>query len=189
MRGCSPRFWVKEMQPERRWYVVQTYSGYEKRVEADLRQRIATMNMEDKIFDVLVPIENRIVVKDGKSREVPRKLFPSYVLVEMIMDEELWYAVRHTPGVTGFIGAGTHPMPLSQEEVDRLMSKVKKDDDLEVELDFEPGDIVRVTSGALKGRTGPVVEVNPKKGKVKFRVDAFGGESITEADYQFLEKI
>ncbi len=179
------------MQGERRWYVVQTYSGYEKRVEADLRQRIAVMGMQDKIFDVMVPVENKVVVKDGKSHKVSRKLFPSYVLVEMIMDEQSWYAVRHTPGVTGFIGAGTHPMPLSDEEVERLMSSVsdKDDENITVEMDLKIGDMVRVTSGALKGRTGPVVEINPKKGKVKFRVDAFGGESVTEADYQFLEKI
>ena len=179
------------MQGERRWYVVQTYSGYEKRVEADLRQRIAVMGMQDKIFDVMVPVENKVVVKDGKSHKVSRKLFPSYVLVEMIMDEQSWYAVRHTPGVTGFIGAGTHPMPLSDEEVERLMSSVsdKDDENITVEMDLKIVDMVRVTSGALKGRTGPVVEINPKKGKVKFRVDAFGGESVTEADYQFLEKI
>lgn len=178
------------MPGERRWYVVQTYASYEKRVEADLNQRIAAMNMQDKIFNVLVPTETHIVVKNGKSREVTRKLYPSYVLVEMILDEQSWYAVRHTPGVTGFIGAGTHPMPLSNEEVNRLMAGMKKDSDKpKVEIDLKPGDSVRVIAeGELKGYTGPVVEVNAKKGRVKFRSELLGG-AIFETDYKALEKL
>ena len=134
------------MPGERQWYVVQTYASYEKRVEADLRQRIAAMNMQDKIFNVLVPTETKIVIKDGKSKEVTRKLYPSYVMVEMILDEQSWYAVRHTPGVTGFIGAGTHPIPLSQDEVDRIMNGMKKDEEnLKIEMDLKPGDTVIFT--------------------------------------------
>ncbi|MBQ3654529.1 MAG: transcription termination/antitermination factor NusG [Synergistaceae bacterium] len=175
---------------ERRWYVVQTYASYEKRVEADLRQRIEAMNMQDKIFNVLIPTETHIEVKDGKSREVTRKLYPSYVMVEMILDEQSWYAVRHTPGVTGFIGAGTHPMPLSQEEVDRIMAGMRDSrENMKVEMDLKPGDSVRVIAeGEMKGFTGPVVEVNAKKGRVRFKSDVLGG-AVLETDYKALEKI
>lgn len=178
------------MPGSRQWYVVQTYASYEKRVEADLRQRIEAMNMKDKIFNVLIPTETTLVVKDGKSKPVTRKLYPSYVLVEMILDEQSWYAVRHTPGVTGFIGAGTHPIPLSQEEVDRIMSGMKSGkDNPRVEIDLKPGDTVRVIAdGEMKGFTGPVVEVNMKKGRVKFKSDVLGG-AVLETDYKALEKI
>ena len=178
------------MPEERRWYVVQTYASYEKRVEADLRQRIKAMNMQDKIFNVLIPTETHIEVKDGKSREVTRKLYPSYVMVEMILDEQSWYAVRHTEGVTGFIGAGTYPVPLSQEEVDRIMSGMKSSKEApKVNIDLKPGDVVRVTAeGVKKGFTGPVIEVNAKKGKVKFKHDILGGSTV-EVDYKDLEKI
>ena len=178
------------MPGDRQWYVVQTYASYEKSVEADVRQRIEAMNMQDKIFNVLVPTETRVVIKDGKSKEVTRKLYPSYVMVEMILDEQSWYAVRHTPGVTGFIGAGTHPIPLSQDEVDRIMNGMKKDEEnLKVELDLKPGDTVRVIAeGEMKGFTGPVVEVNIKKGRVKFKSEVLGG-AVLETDYKALEKI
>ena len=148
------------------------------------------MNMKDKIFNVLIPTETALVVKDGKSKSVTRKLYPSYVLVEMILDEQSWYAVRHTPGVTGFIGAGTHPIPLSQEEVDRIMSGMKSDkDNPRVEIDLKPGDTVRVIAeGEMKGFTGPVVEVNMKKRRVKFKSDVLGG-AVLETDYKALEKI
>ena len=176
------------MPGDRQWYVVQTYASYENRVEADLRQRIAAMNMQDKIFNVLVPTEKRVVIKDGKSREVIRKLYPSYVMVEMILDEQSWYAVRHTPGVTGFIGAGTHPIPLSQEEVERIMAGMKQSEESPtVEMDIAPGDTVRVIAeGPQEGYTGQVVEVT--KNKVKFKTEGLGG-AVFETDYKALEKI
>ena len=178
------------MPGERKWYVVQTYASYEKRVKDDLTQRIKALKMQDKSFNILIPTETTIVVKDGKSREVTRKLYPGYVMIEMVLDEPSWYTVRHTPGVTGFIGAGTHPMPLSQEEVDRIMSGMKKSEDApKLEIGIKPGDTVRVTAeGVRKGCTGPVVEVNQKSGKVKFRHDMLGG-SIIDIDYKDLEKI
>ena len=178
------------MPGDRQWYVVQTYASYENRVEADLRQRIEAMNMQDKIFNVLVPTEKRVVIKDGKSREVTRKLYPSYVMVEMILDEQSWYAVRHTPGVTGFIGAGTHPIPLSQEEVDRIMAGMKQSEESpRIEMDIQPGDTVRVIAeGEMKGFTGSVVDVNLKKNKVKFKSEVLGG-AVLETDYKALEKI
>ena len=183
---------METRQDERSWYVVQTYSGYENRVKADLEQRIASMGMENNIFRVEIPVEKRVVMKDGKSRTVSRKLYPSYVMVEMILDEQSWYVVRHTPGVTGFIGAGTHPIPLSQEEVQRLLSVINESKDevkSKVELNIKVGDTVVVKSGDFKDMTGPVVDVNPEKGRVKFTVNILGRETVTEADYRILEKL
>ena len=177
---------------ERRWYVVQTYSGYENRVKANLEQRIATMSMEDSIFSVLIPIEERISMKEGKSRKITRKLYPSYVLVEMCLDEQSWYVVRHTPGITGFVGAGTHPLPLSEKEVKEILGKLDKDQEqprIKLEINIERGDTVKVKEGPFEGQVGPVVEVNPEKGKVKFTVSVFGRETVIEADFLSLEKL
>ncbi|MDR1965669.1 MAG: transcription termination/antitermination protein NusG [Synergistaceae bacterium] len=175
----------------RQWYVVQTYSGYENKVRANLEQRIATMSMEDRIFRVLVPVEERTFNKEGKVRHVRRKVFPSYVLVEMILEEQSWYVVRHTPGVTGFVGTGNHPIALSAKEVSEIMAKISKDQAKpKIEIAFKPGDTIRVKSGPFVNQVGPVVEVNADKGKVKFSVTLFGGrETLTEADYTDLEKL
>jgi len=175
---------------ERRWYIVQTYSGYENRVKANLEQRVSTMGMEDKIFNVLVPIEERVSVKGGKPKHTKRKVFPSYVLVEMILDDQSWYVVRHTPGVTGFVGAGSSPIPLSEREVSEIMSKIGKEmAKPKIEIDLQPGDTVRVKSGPFEGQAGPVVEVMEDKGKVRFSVSVFGRDTIVEADYNDLEKV
>ena len=179
-----------EARDERRWYVVQTYAGYENRVKANLEQRIETMGMEKNIFNVLVPVEERVLVKDGKSRKVSRKLYPSYVLVEMLLDEQSWYVVRHTPGVTGFVGAGSLPLPLSEREVRELMSRIGPEQAKpKVEINFRLGDTVTVRSGPFEGQAGPVVEIIPEKGKVKFTVSVFGRETVVETDYDLLEKI
>ena len=179
-----------EARDERRWYVVQTYAGYENRVKANLEQRIETMGMEKSIFSVLVPVEEKVFIKEGKSRKVSRKLYPSYVLVEMVLDEQSWYVVRHTPGVTGFVGAGSLPLPLSEREVRDLMARIGADQvKPKVELDLKLGDTVCVKGGAFAGQTGPVVELNSETGKVKFTVSVFGRETLVEADYQDLEKV
>jgi transcriptional antiterminator NusG len=181
---------VMESSSERRWYIVQTYAGYENRVKANLEQRIATMGMEDEIFSVLVPVEERVFVKDGKSKKVTRKLYPSYVLVEMRLNDQSWYVVRHTPGVTGFVGAGNHPIPLSEKEVKEIMNKIGKDQSKpKIEMNLKPGDIVKVKSGPFEGQVGPVVEIVPEKGKVKFTVTVFGRETIVETDYMELDKL
>ncbi len=175
---------------DRRWYIVQTYSGYENRVLANLEQRIASMGMEDRIFRVLVPVEERVYVKDGKTKRVQRKVFPSYVLVEMVLDDQSWYVVRHTPGVTGFVGAGNHPIPLTEKEIQDIIGKIGKDQvKPKVEIDVKPGDVVRMKSGPFIGQVGPVAEVMADKGKVKFAVTVFGRETLVEADYQDLEKL
>lgn len=175
---------------DRRWYIIQTYSGYENKVKANLEQRIATMGMEDRIFRVLVPVEEKVYVKDGKTKRVKRKVFPSYVLVEMILEDQSWYVVRHTPGVTGFVGSGNHPIPLTEKEVAEILGKLGKEQlKPKVEIALKPGDTVRVKSGPFEGQVGPVVEVVPDKGKVKFAVTVFGRQTIVEADYMDLEKI
>lgn len=174
---------------ERRWYVVQTYSGYEKKVKANLDQRIATMRMEDKIFRVLVPEEETEKKKDGKTKRIKKKLFPCYVLVEMILEEDSWYAVRHTPGVTGFVGSGNHPIPLSPKEVDDIMQKLCKEAKPKVEVDFAVGDVVQMKSGPFEGQSGPVVAIDADKARIKVRVTFFGRETDVEADYSDLEKV
>jgi len=174
----------------RQWYVVQTYSGYENKVRANLEQRIATMGMEDRIFRVLVPVEERVFTKEGKSKRVRRKVFPSYVLVEMVLEDQSWYVVRHTPGVTGFVGTGNHPIALSAKEVAEIMAKISKDQAKpKMEIPFKAGDTVRVKSGPFAGQVGPVLEVSPDKGKVKFSVTVFGRETLVESDHTELEKL
>jgi len=179
-----------EAQDGRRWYVVQTYAGYENRVKANLEQRIATMGMESSIFNVLIPIEERVFVKDGKSRKTSRKLYPSYVLVEMFLDEQSWYVVRHTPGVTGFVGAGSYPLPLSEKEVKEIMGRIGKEQAKpKVEISLKLGDVVKVKGGPFEGQVGPVVDIIPAKGIVKFMVSVFGRETIVETEHLLLEKI
>ncbi len=178
------------MPDERKWYVVQTYSGYEKRVMADIEQRRRNMNLENKIFRVLVPIEEYKIYREGKpARPATRKLYPSYVMVEMILDEQSWYAVRHTPGVTGFIGAGNHPKPLSDDEVARLMAAIeKKDEDkMRVEMDIKPGDAIQIEDEDIGTYSGKVMSVDPRKGTVKFKREGFSGEM--ETDYTSVRKI
>lgn len=175
---------------ERQWYVVQTYSGYENKVRANLEQRIATMGMEDRIFRVLVPVEERVYTKDGKTKRIRRKVFPSYVLVEMVLEDQSWYVVRHTPGVTGFVGTGNHPIALTPKEVAEIMAKISREQSKpKVEIAFKPGDTIRVKSGPFANQVGPVVEVIEDKGKVKFSVTVFGRETLVEADHTELEKL
>ncbi len=176
----------------RQWFTVQTYSGYENKVKTNLEQRIASMGMESRIFRVLIPTEERVVVKDGKSRRVSHKLFPSYVLVEMIMDDQSWYVVRHTPGVTGFVGAGNRPLPISPSEMDEILVKIGEKEEApapKVEINCEIGDHVRVTSGPFAGAEGPVTDISANKGKVKFTASLFGHDTEIEVDYAELEKL
>ena len=174
----------------RHWYAVQTYSSYENRVKADLEKRIESMGMSDYIFEVLVPIEHHVVMKEGRTRQTKRKLFPSYVLVDMILDEKSWHAVRHTPGVTGFVGAGNHPVPLGKAEVEQIMAELRQSEEApKRELEFEVGDQVEVISGSAKGQSGTVIEVLPDDGIVKFKAVFDGTERIFEVDYTELKKI
>lgn len=174
----------------RHWYIVQTYSSYENRVKADLEKRIESMGMSDSIFDVLIPVEERVIMKEGHSRQTKRKLFPSYVLVDMILDEQSWHVVRHTPGVTGFVGAGNHPVPLKKREVEQLMSAIKNSEsNPRLELDFNVGDQVMIIDGQIKGQSGTVTDVLPEKGIVKFTSVLNGTEKTFEINYKELKKI
>ena len=163
----------------RKWYTVQTYSGYENKVKANLDQRIASMGMENKIFRVLVPTEERIIVKDGKTRKVSHKLFPSYVLVEMIME-------------SNFVGVGNRPLPVAPAEIDEILIKIGEKEAPaapKVEITCNIGDRVRVQSGAFAGAEGPVTEIIPARGKVKFAATVFGHETEIEVDFAELEKL
>ena len=172
----------------RRWYAIHTYSGYEENVADGLKQRIETMDMEEKIFSVLVPKEKKIKIKNGKRKIVEEKIFPGYVLVEMIVTDDSWHVVRNTPNVTGFIGAGTTPTPIAQEEVDQLMKRVGVEDP-EFKLDVAVDDPVTITDGPFKGQQGKVSEIDEQRGKMKVLVSMFGRETPVELDFLQVKKV
>ncbi|MGE7998206.1 transcription termination/antitermination protein NusG [Lysinibacillus sp. NPDC093190] len=176
---------------EKNWYVVHTYSGYENRVKANLEKRVETMGMQDKIFRVIVPEHEETEMKDGKKRTMMRKVFPGYVLVELIMTDDSWYVVRNTPGVTGFIGSsggGAKPTPLLPEEADRLLQQMGMTDTI-VEIDISIGEAVEVLEGPFAHFQGRVEEIDTEKGKVKVSVDMFGRETIMELDFEQIQKM
>lgn len=172
----------------RRWYAIHTYSGYEENVAQNLKQRIETMDMEEKIFNVLVPKEKKIKIKNGKRRTVEEKIFPGYVLVEMIVTDDSWYVVRNTPNVTGFIGTGTNPTPVAAEEIAGLLKRMQVDEP-EYKLDVEAGSPVQITDGPFKGFEGKVAEVDQARGKIKVLVNMFGRETPVELDFLQIKKI
>jgi transcriptional antiterminator NusG len=174
--------------PQRRWYVIHTYSGYENKVKANLERRIASMNMQGKIFQVLVPTTDEIEIKEGKRRITKRKIYPGYVLVEMIMDDDSWYVVRNTPGVTGFVGAGARPVPLTEEEV-RMILQETREEAPRLRISYQRGDTVRITSGPFQEFTGVVEEILPEREKVRVRVSIFGRETPVELDFTQVEKV
>jgi transcription termination/antitermination protein NusG len=173
---------------EKRWYVIHTYSGYEESVVKNLKQRVESFGMEDKIFEVIVPREKKIRIKNGKRKEIEEKLYPGYVLVEMIVTDESWYVVRNTPNVTGFVGAGVTPVPLSQKEVDVLMGRIKQEI-TEVEMNIEEGDAVKITDGPFKDFDGKVSQVDKERGKLKVLVNMFGRDTSVELDFLQIKKI
>lgn len=175
-------------QDERRWYVVHSYSGYENKVKRNLEQRIESMNMRDKIFQVVVPTVEEVELHDGKRRTVERRVFPGYVLVQMIMDDDSWYVVRNTPGVTGFVGTGNKPTPLSQEEVDRILKRIQAQAP-KIRVSFRVGQKVRIIDGPFTDFVGTVDEVDESKGKVKVLVSFFGRETPIELDFLQVEKV
>jgi len=177
---------------EKQWYVVHTYSGFENRVKANLEKRVETMGMQDLIFRVIIPEHEETDLKDGKKRTVMRKVFPGYVLVEMILTDESWYVVRNTPGVTGFIGSsggGAKPTPLLPEEADRLLRSMGLHKKAIGELDISVGDLVEVLDGPFKNFKGNVEEIDVDKGKVKVSVDMFGRETKMELDFEQVQKV
>jgi transcriptional antiterminator NusG len=174
--------------PRRKWYVIHTYSGYENKVKANLEHRIESMGVRDKIFQVVIPTEEEIEIKDGQRRTVQRKVFPGYVLVDMIMDDDSWYVVRNTPGVTGFVGAGTRPTPLEDAEVKRILKQMKMEAP-KVRVTFSRGERVKVVDGPFTDFIGVVDDINPEKGKVRVLVSFFGRETPVELDFLQVARI
>jgi transcription termination/antitermination protein NusG len=172
----------------RNWYVIHTYAGYEDQVAQSLRQRIESLNMADKIFDVMVPNEKQIEIKNGKRRVVEKKIFPGYVMVDMIVTDDSWYVVRNTPNVTGFIGFGVRPTPMSQTEVDNIRKRMGQDEP-KYNIEMQVGDLVQITDGALKGFEAKVDDVDIEKGKIKVLVSMFGRETPVTLDYLQLKRM
>jgi transcriptional antiterminator NusG len=179
---------AEEVDTGRRWYVIHTYSGYENKVKTNLEHRINSMDMGDKIFQVLVPTEEEIEIKNGKRHPVEKKVFPGYVLVEMIMGDDSWYVVRNTPGVTSFVGSGNKPTPLTDGEVRAILRQIKLDAP-KYKVAFTKGEAVRVTDGPFTDLHGVVDEVNPERNKVKVLVSIFGRETPVELDFLQIEKL
>ncbi len=173
---------------EKHWYAIHTYSGYEDRVAENLRQRIESMDMADKIFDVIVPTEKQIEIKHGKRRTVDKKIFPGYVMVNMIVTDDSWYVVRNTPNVTGFIGAGTTPTPMGEDEIKTIKQRMGVEEPT-YEVDLEPGEMVNIVDGPFKDFDGQVDEVDKSKGKIKVLVNMFGRETPVELDFLQVRKI
>lgn len=174
---------------DKKWYVVHTYSGYENKVKTNLEKRVQSMEMEDKIFRVLVPMEDEVeTARDGKKKLVKKKIFPGYVLVEMIVTDDSWYVVRNTPGVTGFVGSGTKPIPLEDHEIRRILRQLGGNE-VKVRIHFELGQSVRIISGPFENFAGTIEDINQEKQKVRVKVSLFGRETPVELDYTQVDAI
>lgn len=173
---------------ERAWYAIHTYAGYENAVARNLKQRIESLGMEDKIFEVIVPTEKKIKVKGGKRVEEAEKIYPGYVLVNMIVTDDSWYVVRNTPRVTGFVGSGVAPVPLDPKEVETLFARMGAGDTQHA-IDLTVGDLVKVADGPFKDFEGKVAEVDNQRGKVKVLVSMFGRETPVELDFLQVKKV
>jgi len=178
----------QKLPKERRWYVLHTYSGYEDSVAESLKQRIKSLGMEDKIFEVIVPKEKKMKIKKGKREVVEEKVYPGYVLVEMIVTDESWYVVRNTPNVTGFIGAGTTPIPVSPKEIEALKNRMKAKEP-EYKIDFRVGEMVKIIDGPFKDFEGKISDIDKERGKIKVLVNMFGRDTPVELDYLQVKKM
>lgn len=172
----------------RQWYAIHTYSGYEDRVADSIRQRINAVDMADKIFDVMVPKEKQIEIKNGKRKVVEKKIFQGYALVEMKLTDETWYIVRNTPGVTGFVGTSTQPTPVSEQEVSKIKKRMGVDDPKH-RIDFTEGEVISIVDGPFKGFDGSISEIDNQKGKVKVMVSMFGRDTSVELDALQVKKV
>ncbi len=179
----------QETQGHRNWYAIHTYAGYENAVLRNLKQRIDSLGMQDKIFNVIVPTEKKIKIKGGKRTEVEEKVYPGYVLVDMIVTDDSWYVVRNTPRVTGFVGAGVNPVPLNQEEINFLFSRMEGGETAKHAIDIELGETVMIADGPFKELEGKVSEVDMERGKVKVLVSMFGRETPVELDFLQIKKL
>ena len=176
-----------EEKQEKRWYVIHTYSGYENKVSANLERKVHSLGMENEIFRIVIPMENEVEIKDGKKRSVQRKVFPGYVLVEMIVNDRSWYAVRNTPGVTGFVGSGSKPIPLTDEEVRQIMRAMGVEES-RPKIDFQLQQLVRLKTGPFADCLGKVSEINEERGKLKVLVDMFVRETPVEIYFTQVEE-
>ncbi len=170
------------------WYVVHTYSGYENKVKVNIARRVESMGMQDKIFQVVVPVEEQIEFKDGKKKIVKKKIFPGYILVQMEMDDDLWYLVRKTPGVTGFVGSGSKPISLQEEEIEEILRQIGVSEPKQ-QINLNPGETVRVTDGPFENLTGIVETINNDRGKVRVLISMFGRETPIELNFSQVEKM
>lgn len=171
----------KRYDSSKQWYAIHTYSGYEEKVAEAIRQRAESLDMADKIFQVLVPKEKQIEIKNGKRRVVEKRIFQGYVIVQMKMSEDAWYIVRNTPNVTGFVGTGTEPTPIAQDEMDKIMKRMGREEP-KYKIDYAIGDVVNITDGPFKGFDGSINEIDQQKGKLKVLVNMFGRETPVELD-------
>ena len=178
---------MEEEKQERHWYVSHTYSGYENKVRTNLERKVQSLGMENEIFNVIIPMEKEVEKKDGKSRVVERKVFPGYVLVEMIVNDRSWYAVRNTPGVTGFVGSGTKPIPLTDTEVQQIMHSMGMEEE-RPHIDFQLQQTVRLKAGPFAGQLAKISDINEERGKLKVLVDIFGRETPAEVDFTQVEE-
>lgn len=178
----------QEVTGKRQWYAIHTYSGYENAVLRNLKQRTESLGMQDRIFNVIVPTEKKIKIKAGKRVEVEEKIYPGYVLVDMIVTDDSWYVVRNTPRVTGFVGAGVNPVPLSEQEVSYLFSKMEKDTTKHA-MDYEIGESIQIIDGPFKDLEGKISEVDTERGKIRVLVSIFGRETPVELDFLQVKKI
>jgi len=178
----------QQILQERNWYVLHTYSGYEDAVSKNLKQRIESLGMEDKIFNVLVPKEKKIKIKNGKRKVVEEKIYPGYVLVEMVVTDDSWYVVRNTPNVTGFVGAGTTPVPVSLSEIESLKKRMGEEDP-RFEINVKAGDLIKIVDGPFKDFDGKVSDIDPDRGKVKVLVNMFGRDTPIELDSLQIKKV
>ena len=178
----------QEIPQQKNWYAIHTYSGYEEAVARNLKQRIESLGMEDKIFNVVVPTEKKIKIKGGKRVEEEEKIYPGYVLVEMVVTDASWYVVRNTPRVTGFVGTGIYPVPLDKKEIDHLFKRMETDT-TKHKIDLVLGEMVSITDGPFKELEGKISEIDEDRGKVKVLVPMFGRETPVELDFLQVKKI
>lgn len=171
----------KRYDATKQWYAIHTYSGYEEKVAESIRQRADSLDMADKIFQVIVPKEKMIEVKNGKRKVVEKRIFQGYVMVQIKMSEDAWYIVRNTPSVTGFVGSGSEPTPISNEEIEKIMKRMGREEPKH-KIDFNIGEVVNITDGPFKGFDGSINEIDPAKGKLKVLVNMFGRETPVELD-------
>ena len=179
---------VKRYDSSKQWYAIHTYSGYEEKVAESIRQRAESLDMGDKIFQILVPKEKMIEIKNGKRKVVEKRIFQGYVLVEMKLSEDAWYIVRNTPNVTGFVGTGSEPTPLEPEEITKIMKRMGREEPKH-KIDFNVGEVVSITDGPFKGFDGSINEIDAQKGKLKVLVNMFGRETPVELDFLQVKKV